>query len=59
VDGIVFWTKNPIPMIDRLHELQDYRYYFQFTVTSYGYDVEPGLPSKNEAIIPLHPEDGG
>lgn len=26
VDGIVFWTKNPIPMLGRLHQLKDYRY---------------------------------
>lgn len=24
VDGIVFWTKNPIPMLDKLDKLQDY-----------------------------------
>ena len=27
VDGIVFWTKNPIPMLSRLRELEDYPYY--------------------------------
>ena len=32
IDGIVFWTKNPIPMIPRLNELKDYPYYFQFTI---------------------------
>ncbi len=31
VDGIVFWTKNPIPMLNRLEELSEYTYYFQFT----------------------------
>lgn len=30
VDGIVFWTKNPIPMMNRLSELEKYIYYFQF-----------------------------
>lgn len=30
VDGIVFWTKNPIPMIERVSELEKYVYYFQF-----------------------------
>ena len=30
VDGIVFWTKNPIPMLDRLDELADYMYYFAY-----------------------------
>lgn len=30
VDGIVFWTKNPLPMLDRLDELKEYTYYFQY-----------------------------
>lgn len=52
VDGIVFWTKNPIPMLDRLGELREYMYYFQFTLTGYGADVERGLPSKSGVLIP-------
>lgn len=52
VDGIVFWTKNPAPMLQYLEALQDYTYYFQFTLTSYGRDVESHLPSKNDSIIP-------
>ena len=32
VDGIVFWTKNPIPILDKLDRLADYTYYFQFTL---------------------------
>ncbi len=52
VDGIVFWTKNPIPMVDRLDELKDYVYYFQFTLNAYGKDIEPNIPSKNDVIIP-------
>jgi hypothetical protein len=51
VDGIVFWTKNPLPMLDRLDELKGYMYYFQFTLTSYGKDVEPNLPNKPDVII--------
>lgn len=52
VDGIVFWTKNPTPMIDRLGELEKYIYYFQFTLNSYGTDVERNVPSKNDIVIP-------
>ena len=52
VDGIVFWTKNPAPMINRLNELEKYTYYFQFTLNPYGTDVEPNVPSKNDIIIP-------
>ncbi|UWG96461.1 DUF1848 domain-containing protein [Dehalobacter sp. DCM] len=52
VDGIVFWTKNPAPMLPRLDELRAYTYYFQFTLNAYGKDVEPHVPSKNEIVIP-------
>lgn len=52
VDGLVIWTKNPIPMMGRLDELEKYPYYFQFTLTSYGRDVEANLPSKNQDLIP-------
>ncbi|MFH1513456.1 MAG: DUF1848 domain-containing protein [Bacillota bacterium] len=45
-DGFVFWTKNPAPMLPRLHELSEYMYYFQFTLTPYGKDIEPNLPVK-------------
>lgn len=31
VDCIVFWTKNPEPLLQRLDELNAYQYYFQFT----------------------------
>ena len=50
VDCIVFWTKNPIPMLDRLDELKDYMYYFQFTITPYEKDIETNLPSKDLLI---------
>lgn len=53
VDGIVFWTKNPGPMMARLSELSAYTYYFQFTLTSYGKDVEPGVPAKSGEVIPV------
>lgn len=52
VDAIVFWTKNPAPMMKRLDELSAYRYYFQFTLTAYGPEVETNLPSKNKIVIP-------
>ncbi|MGE5495123.1 MAG: DUF1848 domain-containing protein [Burkholderiales bacterium] len=46
VDCIVFWTKNPKPMLERLDELKDYHFYFQFTLNSYGNDVEANLPKR-------------
>ena len=51
VDCIVFWTKNPLPMMDRLGELREYPYYFQFTLTGYGKDIEPNLPDKRTVLI--------
>ncbi|MGN0485251.1 MAG: DUF1848 domain-containing protein [Lachnospiraceae bacterium] len=53
VDCIVFWTKNPEPMIARLEELKQYHYYFQFTLTGYGKDIEPNVPHKKEKMIPI------
>ena len=50
VDCIVFWTKNPKNMMPRLGELQDYDFLFQFTLTGYGKDVEPGVPDKKHMI---------
>lgn len=50
VELIVFWTKNPEPMMERIRELGDIPYYIQFTLTGYGADVEPGLPDKKHMI---------
>jgi hypothetical protein len=50
VDGIVFWSKNPRPMLDRLALLRDYPYYFQITLNAYGEAVEPGVPAQREAV---------
>ena len=52
IDCIVFWSKNPKPMLNRLSELKKYMYYFQFTVNAYGTDIEAAIPSKNDIIIP-------
>ena len=52
VDGIVFWSKNPAPMLSHLDRLKNYTYYFQFTLTPYGPELEGGLPSKEDVIIP-------
>ena len=44
VDGIVFWSKNPQPLMKYFHELDAYMYYFQFTLNAYGKELESGLP---------------
>ena len=46
----VFWTKNPGPMLARIDELDRYKYYFHFTLTPYGPDIEPNLPPKKELV---------
>ena len=53
IDCIVFWTKNPLPMMGRLDELKEYNYYFQFTLTGYGNDVEKNIPNKKTEMIPI------
>lgn len=53
VDCIVFWSKNPEPMFSRLEELDDYSYYFQFTLTGFGNDIERNVPQKKEHMIPV------
>ena len=52
VDCIVFWTKNPARMIDKLTVLDQkkYNYCFQFTLTPYGKDIEPNVPDKNDIV---------
>ena len=56
VDCIVFWTKNPANMLEKLEYLKDYIYYFQFTLTGYGKDIEPNLPDKRKELIPTFKE---
>lgn len=50
VDCIVFWTKDAQNMLGQLQTLDSigYNYYFQFTITPYGHELEPALRPKNE-----------
>lgn len=52
VDVIVFWTKNPAPILPHLDRIDAHGipYYFQFTLTPYGHDIEPCLPKKHELV---------
>lgn len=52
VDCIVFWTKDPLSMMDKLNILDalGYHYYFQFTLTPYGRELERNLRDKTEII---------
>lgn len=50
VDCIVFWSKNPRPLMDRSEQLHNYMYYFQFTLNAYGKEIEQNLPTLDERI---------
>lgn len=50
VNCIVFWTKNPYPMLDKLDALHGYPYYFQYTLNPYGKEIEPNLPPLEKRI---------
>ncbi len=52
IDIIVFWTKNPIPFLKHLSEIDRfaYPYYFEFTLTPYGKETERNLPDKEDLI---------
>jgi len=50
VDCFVFWTKDATPMLSRLDELSGYNYYFQYTVTPYGKDVELNVKNKKNIL---------
>lgn len=52
VDCIVFWTKNPIPMLSKLEQFKEYHYYFHFTLTGYEHDFEGNLPDKRNVLVP-------
>ena len=47
VDVIVFWTRNPSPVLKKLKILDDlgYKYYFQFTINNYPKMYEKSNPS--------------
>lgn len=47
VDAIVFWSKNPAPLIPHLAELdrRGYRYYFLYTLNPYGSELETNVPA--------------
>ena len=50
VDCLCFCTKNPEPMISRLHELDDYGQFWFVTITPYGKDIEPNVPNKDKVM---------
>lgn len=49
VDAILFCTKNPIPIVEKLQEI-DKPILFHVTLTPYKKDIEPNVPSKKDII---------
>ena len=49
IDVILFCTKNPIPMLPRLHEIP-FPYIFHITLTAYHHDIECQVPDKRKII---------
>ncbi len=51
IDCIVFWTKDAKPILKNLDKLNNYNYYFQYTLNAYGKDLEPSVPNKGTELI--------
>ena len=50
IDVIVFCTKNPFPMLERLSLLSAFDMFWFVTITPYGKEIEPHVPSKELVI---------
>ena len=54
VDCVVFCSKNYKPVLPRLREITDkFNTYFHYTITAYGKEIEPGVPSIDESMETL------
>ncbi|UCG52012.1 MAG: DUF1848 domain-containing protein [Candidatus Latescibacterota bacterium] len=52
VDALVFWSKDPEPMLEHLPELDrlGFAYYFLFTLNDYPDDLEPKVPGLSRRL---------
>ncbi|WP_416182275.1 DUF1848 domain-containing protein [Acidaminococcus timonensis] len=50
VDCIGFCTKNPLPLLPYLDQLQGYGQYWYVSITPYGRDLEPNVPDKHRLL---------
>ena len=54
VDCVVFCSKDYSPILSDLHEITDrFPTYFHYTISAYGKDVEPGVPSISASVETL------
>ena len=55
VDCVEFCSKNYRPILPYLHRITDrFNTHFQYTITAYGKDIEPGVPDIDESIETLY-----
>lgn len=50
VDVMVFCTKNPAPMLERISLLSEFDMFWFVTITPYGKEIEPYVPSAKQVI---------
>jgi DNA repair photolyase len=50
VDAIVFWTRNPAPLLRHLDKLQAYQHVWLMTITGMARELEPAAPKLETAI---------
>lgn len=54
IDTVLFCSKNYAPILPHIREITSkYRTYFHYTITAYGKDVEPGVPSIGNSVKTL------
>ena len=54
VDCVEFCSKNYAPLLPRLTEVTSrFNTHFHYTITAYGRDVEPGVPSLEDSVATL------
>lgn len=54
VDCVIFCSKNYQPILARLNEITDhFNTYFYYTITAYGKDIEPKVPTIDQSIKTL------
>ncbi len=53
VDALVFWSRDPRPLLKHLPEIErrGYPYYFLISLTGYPRSLEPAAPAPDEAIL--------
>lgn len=51
IDAMVFCTKNPAPMLDRIDRLSGFDTFWFVTITPYGKEIEPFVPEKEQVLM--------